>query len=457
MKPVLFRCCCGSLVFLVLTVGACGSTGPNGEGSPVRSPDADLRSRAQSVFRLSAGLRPLVSDPTNSVGDDLAAARLGQTLFFLPGLAGHPQVAQGEALASGESALSCASCHDPQRAFTDGRAVSLGAGIGNRNAPTILDAARERWLFRDGRADSLWAQALQPLEDSLEMAGTRTAVVQTLLRDPGLRAAFEDVFGAEARAVLARLEGAGLPEHARPPARGGLAGAAPALEYRAWGVWEALAPDTRQAIDQVFVQVGKALAAYERRLLTGPSPFDEWLAGRDAALSAEAEAGLELFVGEAGCLRCHFGPRLTDGEFHNLGVPTPNGRAPSDPGRFDGAARLAADRFSATGAFSDAPEGQRALQTRTLRVSGEDWGAFKTPSLRNVSQTAPYMHAGQFASLRDVLQFYSTLEGAMSGGHHAESTLQPANFTPREIEQLLAFLEALTGVDPPAGWVDAER
>ena len=380
-----------------------------------------LRARASALSPVP-NLEP---DPTNRVSENLSAARFGQALFFAPGL-------------SGEGELSCASCHQPEAGFTDNAAVSLGKEAGQRNAPTVLDSAYERWFFRDGRADTLWGQGLQPLESSLEMAGSRTGTVRFLLARPDLRKAYSEVFDN----TLESFDAVQLPEHARPVF--GEAGHPHAL------AWDALDPAVRANIDRVFANLGKALAAYERKLVSGLSPFDLWAAGEKNAISVSAQRGFELFVDSAGCLRCHSGPRFTDGEFHNLGVPPRGGGSPWDPARFEGARRVRVDPFGSAGIHSDDPEGDRSLATRTLRVSGEDWGAFKTPSLRNVARTGPYMHAGQFATLHEVLSYYSTLEGAMTGGHHAEQTLQAADLTDRQIDDLVAFLESLTTADPPA-------
>lgn len=410
-----------------LLFAACQSPVEVEPPAPPAAPEAGsrLRTRARSLSPVAAP----PADPTNALAGDERAVLLGQALFFQPGMSGHGD-------------FSCASCHLPEKAFTDGLPVSLGRGLGTRNAPTVLDSAHERWLFRDGRADTLWSQALQPIEDPVEMGGSRAGVVRTLLAEPVLRAFYDRVFGGDPGDDLADLAAADLPGHARP---------VPEDDGHPHAVaWAQLPPDSQARIDRVFANVGKALAAYERRLLSGPSGFDRWAAGDDDALTESAVRGFALFVGRAGCQRCHPGPRFTDGEFHNLGVPPSDGGAPRDPGRFQGARRLKEDAFASTGPHSDAPQGGRSLATRTLRVSGEDWGAFKTPSLRNVARTPPYMHAGEFGTLHEVVRFYSTLEGAMTGGHHAESTLQPADLSDEEIADLVAFLESLSGTDPPA-------
>ena len=152
-----------------------------------------------------------------------------------------------------------------------------------------------------------------------------------------------------------------------------------------------------------------------------------------------------LFSGDAGCWECHAGPMITTGEFHNIGVPSMAGGMPTDSGRFAGATIVKEDPFNASGEFSDYTEGPRARLVRTLIESPENWGRFRTPSLREVSRTAPYMHEGRFDTLEDVVRFYSTLEGAVQLDHHQELVLEPLNLDDRELADLVAFLEALDG------------
>jgi cytochrome c peroxidase len=138
-------------------------------------------------------------------------------------------------------------------------------------------------------------------------------------------------------------------------------------------------------------------------------------------------------------------------------VPPLGGGAPADPARYGGIERVKADELNAAGEFSDRRDGERALQLRTLVQSPQNFGEWRTPSLRNVALSPPYMHQGQFASLRDVVRFYSTLEGATQVGHHQEQVLKPLQLSPQEIDDLVAFLEALTGDAPPQAWIDAPR
>ena len=339
-------------------------------------------------------------DTSNARADDPAAARLGHFLFFDPRL-------------SGSGHLSCASCHDPERGFADGRALSEGARRGRRHTPTLWNVAYNRWFFWDGRADSLWSQALKPMESPDEMAGSRERIFRLVRDDGELRGAYEAIFGAF-----------------------------PAAEDRA-------------SVNRVFVAVGKALAAHQRRIVSRGSVFDVFAEGlragdpaRVAALSESARRGLKIFVGRGQCRTCHAGPNFTDGEFHDIGVPPGDGLAP-DAGRADGVKRLRGDEFQAGGAFSDDRQGDAARGTAFLDTDAPVRGQVKTPSLRNVAATAPYMHQGQLATLDDVVRYYSTLEGRMPPGPHDEKILVPLRLDQGETADLIAFLESLTGAALP--------
>jgi len=381
-------------------------------------------------IRQHSPLGPVPDDPTNAWADDPDAAAFGQRLFF-------------DERVSRDGDRSCATCHVPDLGFTDGRVVAEGVAEGPRHTPSVWNAGYQRWYFWDGRADTLWGQALQPIENPLELAGSRTAIAHLVLGDPALRAEYEAIFGPAPADLLD-----GLPLHARP---------APAPRFEpdaADAAWRALAPETRGAVDTVFARIGKAIAAYERRLVSRRAPLDVFVEGLSdddpeklAALSASAQRGLKLFVGEAGCRLCHSGPAFTDGEFHNLSLPLPPGRSPGDSGRLAGIRRLRADPFNSAGPHSDAPDGRRAARLRRLVAGGDLWGQFQTPSLRNVARTPPYMHAGQFETLADVLDFYDTLAGQTNLGHHQEQVLTPLRLTERERTDLLAFLHSLTDED----------
>ena len=373
-------------------------------------------------------LPPTPPDPGNRFSEDPRAARLGQRLFFDPRL-------------SADGTVSCVTCHDPKKAFTDGREVAQGIGPGTRNTMGIWNASHQRWFFWDGRTDSLWSQALKPIESDVELDGNRLRTVHLIAGDDRLRAAYEDIFG--------RLpdfnDRTRFPADARP-----IPDAPEDPRHRAW---IAMTDADRATVNGVFANVGKAIAAYERLLVSRRASFDVFVEGlreddrvKMAALSPSAQRGLKLFIGEANCRLCHTGPLFSDGEFHSIGVPPRDGALPQDPGRYLGADLVRKDPFRASGAYSDEPDGAAARRTQSLASGPDTWGQFKTPSLRNVELTAPYMHEGQFATLEDVLHYYSTLEGAVQLDHHQEQILVPLNLDVGELADLLAFLESLTDV-----------
>jgi cytochrome c peroxidase len=414
---------------LVAALGGCGGPGASEPATPESL--AASWGFGESEFRRAMRLSPLpayAGDPTNRFERDPAAAELGHHLFF-------------ETRLSGSGTVSCATCHDPALAFTDRREVAEGLGRGTRNTQTVLDAFRQRWLTWDGRADSAWSQALQPIERPHEMGGSRSGAVRLLGEDPQLATLYERAFGP-----LPPTEWLlSLPAAARPD---GPAGADAA--------WRSLPREDRERIDGIYAHLGKALAAHQLRLSAGVAPLDRfveaWRRGDLAAAErypAAAREGLRLFVGRGGCFQCHGGALLSDGEFHSIGTPPRGPLDAADPGRYLGVEILATDPFNAAGPFSDDRDGRAAMLTSQAARGPELWGRFRTPSLRQVAETPPYMHAGQVPDLESVVRFYSTLEGAVLLDHHGETMLAPLGLEEREIASLVAFLESLTGPGPP--------
>jgi cytochrome c peroxidase len=424
------------LAVALVGLAACGATN-------AREPAAEehAESVSQSWFseaELARILRhsplpPLPPDPTNRWADDARAARLGQALFF-------------DARLSANGQISCSSCHQVERDLTDGKALFEGLGVGERRTPHLWNLAWSRWLFWDGRADSLWAQAVQPLENELEMGGDRVALARVVASDPDLAAAYVELFGE-----LPELDASDrFPAHARPVA--GRQG------HPHDAAWRAMEDADRRAIDRVLVHLTKCIAAFERRLVSNDSAFDRFVEGlRDgdpmklAVFSESERRGLQLFVGKARCRMCHVGPNFTDNEFHNLSLPTAEGGLPRDAGRYEGSRLLRADPFNAAGAFSDAPEGAAAERLGAMVEGSQTWGEFKTPSLRNVARRGPLMHRGQFADLSEVIEFYSTLEGQSRLHGHRESVLIALELGEQEQADLQAFLATLSGAPLPAG------
>jgi cytochrome c peroxidase len=286
--------------------------------------------------------RPIPSD------NRLTSAKiaLGRRLFF-------------DRRLSRDGTHSCASCHEPQRAFTDGRAVAQGIGgtRGRRNSPTLVNRAWGSSFFFDGRARSLEDLALQPILDPTELGSTADAVLS--LARSSYRSRFRAAFDAE-----------------------------PSLEL-----------------------IAKALASYLRTIVDGDSAFDRFAVGNDSALTTSARRGRTLFNGKAGCGQCHSGTNLTDDEFHNTGVAW------------------------RTGVLTD--EGRAGVTSAPA-----DRGAFKTPTLREISRTAPYMHDGSLMSLPQVIEYYDT-GGAKNPS--LDPKLRVLHLSPTEKADLAAFLNSLTG------------
>lgn len=375
-----------------------------------------------------ARLEPLPPDPSNRVADDPRAAALGQRLFFDQRLSANGRV-------------SCASCHLPDKLFQDGTSLGQGVGTTDRRTMSIIGAARSPWQFWDGRKDSQWSQALGPLESPVEHGGDRTQYVHLLAEH--YRGEYEAIFG--------RLPDASqLPRHAGP-----------VDDVAARAQWQALPAPDREQVNTAFANLGKAIAAYERRIEPGPSRFDAYV---EAALSGDDErmrnsmtrdeiAGLRLFIGKAQCVQCHSGPLLTNNEFHNTGVPAAPG-LPRDDGRLSGARKVLQDEFNCLGRYSDA-QPQQCGELRFLADGGTQLlRQFRVPSLRNVAERAPYMHAGQFATLREVVAHYNRAPAAPEG--HSE--LKPLGLSDREVAQLVAFLGTLGGpVRAEPKWLEAPR
>jgi cytochrome c peroxidase len=334
-------------------------------------------------------LGPAPADPTNRVADDPRAVAFGRKLFL-------------DTRLSANAHVSCATCHVPEKGFQDGIPLAHGVGVTNRRTMPIAGMAHSPFLFWDGRKDSLWAQALGPLESPVEHGGSREQYARVIAAH--YRPDYEAIFGAM-----------------------------PAIS-------------TRDEATSVFVNMGKAIAAYERTIEHAPSRFDRYVdalqdSGRapHGVLSADEVAGLRLFIGKASCVNCHNGPLLTNNEFHNTGVPARPG-LPADKGRLAGADAVLRDEFNCRSRWSDNRSKCAELE---FLVAGDHVleRAFKVPSLRNVAERAPYMHAGQFSTLREVLEHYNRAPKAPAG----HSDLEPLRLNAQERRQIEAFLRSLSG------------
>lgn len=338
-------------------------------------------------------LPPLPPDPSNAVADDPRAAAFGEKLF-------------SDTRLSANGGISCATCHQSIRHFTDGLRVGQAIGTSKRNTISIVGAAYSPWFYWDGRRDSQWAQALSPLEDPNEHGSSRLQVAAVIAGDEDYKVIYQTLFGE----------------------LGDVSGADP------------------RALDTAFANVGKAIAAFERTLLPATTRFDEYVA---AITSGDREAqrsifshdevwGLRLFIGDANCTQCHNGALLTNNEFHNTGVLSAPGELP-DKGRATGVREVLANEFNCFSEYSDDP-GKQCAELEFVRTDVTLIGALRTPSLRNVENTAPFMHKGQMATLTEVLEHYNEAPDAMIGHNEAK----PLGLSAREVRQLEVFLKTLS-------------
>jgi cytochrome c peroxidase len=332
----------------------------------------------------------LPHDSSNRVSGNAAAVSLGEMLFFDHQL-------------GLDSGLSCASCHDPGKGFTDGRITARGRVPLERNTTGLLNLKGNRWFGWGGENDSLWAQSIRPILAAEEMASSPSQLKAVLLGRPRYQEFYRRAFG---RAVV----------------------------------------DDDDV--QVLVNAGKALAAYQETLVSPRSAFDEFrealLTGDRQAMqlySASAQRGLRIFIGAGRCNLCHVGPGFSNGEFGDVGIPyfTTSG---VDAGRYRGIQQLRMNRFNLLGDYNDGDAGENAISTTHLQLTQRNWGEFKIPGLRGVALTAPYMHNGSLASLRDVVTHYSKLDEDCLHSD-GEKILRPLNLDPTQIDDLVNFLRSL--------------
>jgi cytochrome c peroxidase len=336
---------------------------------------------------------PPTRDSSNRVSANPAAVALGKQLFF-------------DRRLSRDGQRSCATCHDPAKAFQDGRDRSVGVARVDRNAIGLANLRLNRWFGWAGAADSLWAQSIRPILDDKELDLSPVLLRERLAADRGIAAVYSALFGA------------------------GLAADDP---------------------ERVLVNVAKALAAFQETMVTARTPFDVFrdaLERSDAAGMARyplaAQRGLKIFVGKGRCTFCHFGANFSNGEFDDVGVPFFAEKGRVDPGRYGGIAALVASRFNLLGPFNDDRSEDAGLQTRHVEPQHRNWGEFRVPSLRNVARTAPYMHNGSLATLADVVRHYSEVDVERLHGDDGARLVRPLRLTAREAADLVSFLETLS-------------
>ena len=338
----------------------------------------------------------------NAFADNEAAAALGMRIFY------------DNRFSRNGSGVACSSCHDPEHAFAEKKPRSHTIREVARNAPDLIDATwYTRSHFWDGKVDSLWSAPLFTLEQPDEMGSSRLHVVHTLASIYKIR--YEKVFGPlpdfnDARRFPADGK-PGMPE------------------------FDALSEQDKTLVNRVYVNVGKALEAYVRKLAAGRSQFDDFMNGSAKALSADAQRGMVAFSAH-GCDSCHSGPTFSDEGFHDLGYAGKSSHA-KDPARAGGIAFAKGWQFTTTSPFADVTH--NALPPKASDGADDPRG-FRTPTLRNVELTAPYGHDGAFETLESVID-----------GHSRVLRQYPA-LSARDKHDIVAFLRSLSGRPPQAPW-----
>ena len=473
-------------------------------------------------WRRLQALSPIPSvpvDPSNQFRGRADAESLGSAFFtdaVFSGPAtdvdalGRPAV-QARAARGQATGVRCATCHDLSRAGADVSSVpnnvSAGAGWTDVNAPAIVGSAFQHLLFLNGRADSAWALAVAVAESPTTMNGNRLKTAWAIA--DGYRAAYDGIFASAGyplplpgtspdvaslldpttgrcqatasgecpsgcRTVTATCGASAcvprFPLQGKPGTQVGCQAGCDAGEPFD-DAFDCMDAGDQNDVTRVLVNWAKALDAYQAQLVPGPAPFDRFMAEGPAsgAISPAAKRGARLFVGKGVCVDCHTGPLLSDGDFHDIGVPQDGplvptvgecaaGNAACDCvngvkclpwGAWDGLGKLAANKFLRSSVWSDSAEDSDPIRATALTRARTDApgdplkGAWRTPSLRNVALTAPYMHDGIFGTLAEVVQHYSDAVVTSGVGVPAVQ-LKPLLLSADEQSDLVAFLEALT-------------
>lgn len=335
------------------------------------------------------------ADPGNELSGLHWAEQLGRTLF-------------DDTRLSNNNSLSCSSCHLPAIGFTDQRVVGKGVEIHTRNTQSLLNVGLQRWFGWDGGADSLWAATLRPMLSPIEMNADIKTVANHLRDHPQFMHSIEQFLRSGNLSVESATD------------------------------------------ETLVVLAAKAIAAYMRTISSGITGFDRYrnaLAASDESGMARfpdaAKRGLKIFMGEANCRLCHFGPNFSNQEFHDTGRPFFTGVGQVDPGRYTGIQRVRKDRYNLGGDFNGTENSAEIRKSTRLRLGQSNWGQWRTPSLRNLTLTAPYTHDGSLSTLRDVVDAYAEIDPARLHSK-GEALLKPLNLTSAQRNDLVIFLNTLS-------------
>lgn len=339
---------------------------------------------------------PATRDPSNRVSGNPAAIEFGEGFFF-------------DTRLSSSGKFACATCHVPERNWTDNRIRGAAAADVDRNTPTLMNVRLGRWFGWAGGADSLWSQSIRPILDVRELGANARHVAGLVRGDDQLSCRYRRVFGAPASPV---------------------------------------------DDEAVLVDVAKALAAFQETFQSPATPFDRFRdslarggATRPELYSEAARRGLRIFVGKGNCSTCHSGPNFTGGEFHDNGFSAHAAQGRIDHGRVEGLKEVQASRYNLLGVYNDNPSKLAPERMRAAAEKGKP-GAFKVPTLRHLMLTAPYGHHGDIDTLADVVRHYS---------ERGSRDVKPLKLSAGEQTDLVVFLESLSTLSNPWRSGEAER
>lgn len=332
-------------------------------------------------------------DPGNEYSGVAWAEQMGEVLFHNTDL-------------SQNQAISCATCHQSALGFSENRPVAVANETHVRNTQGLLNVGLQRWFGWDGGADSLWAASLRPMLSTVEMNATVETVAVRMRKNE----AFVNTLHQNDISINELND------------------------------------------EKLVVLIAKSIGAYQRTLVSGTTAFDLFrmglLSNDEIGLSAYTESekrGLKLFLGSANCHVCHFGPNFSNGEFHDIGRSFFTAVGQVDGGRYAGIKRVRQDHYNLVGPFSSGNNPDDARKTETVTLGQVNFGQWRTPTLRNLSLTGPYMHDGSLATLRDVVDFYAEIDTTRLHAQ-GETLLNPQRWSDADRNDLVNFLMSLSNV-----------
>jgi cytochrome c peroxidase len=435
----------------------------SGDASVERFPEITSWSEVSGIALAST----LSAEHFNGINKSISSPKVsfGKKLFF-------------DTRMSRNGNVSCATCHTPERAFTDGKALAFGLSEGTKNTPTVVNTHAMTWFFHNGRAPTLTTQALGPIENSLEHGFSREGVFDLVMNH------YKDEYTSIYGRVSSTDSKSTVPHAIEPnnPASKSISPKVLAFILASIGdkvflsdVLSAAQSQKRQPIAiledhfrldfssqksdhsptaEVFANVGDAIATFEKQIRSNKSPFDMFIEQTTTSPESPPEfiagfgtpefEGMKIFFGKGGCHFCHAGPYFTDQQFHNIGLSQPPGQT-LDLGRITGLLVAQNQEFGCNSKLIQETDAQGCTELKFANTENFDFvGAFKTPGLRHVAETAPYGHDGRFQTLREIINHYNNPGDVTPAVGHRSPLVRKLHLRETEIQNLESFLQSLS-------------